>query len=196
VVSAGLYASGTHGLLDSLFHGTFQLVSITTSTGFATDNFSAWPGFLPFFLMVMSFLGGCVGSTGGGVKAGRMLIMAKQVLRETARLIHPNGVFPMKTGSWVVPTRVSDSVWAFFGVYLAVYYAIALMLMATGLDYVTAWSSTAGMLNNMGPGLGDTAAHYGDVSAGAKWIMSAAMIIGRLEIFTVLVLFTPMFWRR
>lgn len=196
LVSAYLYLSGTHGLLDSLFHGSFQLVSISTSTGFLTDNFSIWPSFLPFFLMVMSFLGGCVGSTGGGVKAGRMLIMSNQVLREFARLVHPNGVFPMKTGNWAVPTRVSDSVWAFFGIYIAVFYAIVMLLMLTGLDYVTAWASTASMINNTGPGLGVTASHFRDVSATAKWLFSAAMILGRLEILTVLVLFTPMFWRR
>lgn len=196
IVIGYLYFSGTHDGADSLFHGTFQLVSITTSTGFATDNFSAWPSFLPFYLVVMSFLGGCVGSTTGGVKAGRMLIMAKQVLREVARLIHPNGVFTLKTGNWALPTRVTDGVWAFFGVYLAAYYLIVLVLLASGMDYVTAWSSTAAMINNMGPGLGATAAHFGDVNTFAKWVLSAAMILGRLEIFTVLVLFTPMFWRR
>lgn len=196
VVSAYLYFTGVYTAEKSLYHGIFQLVSIMTSTGFITDNFSAWPSFLPYFLLVMSFFGGCVGSTAGGVKMGRMLIMTKQVMREVGRLIHPSGVFSMKIRNWAVPTRVTDAVWAFFGVYLAVFYLIVLLLLASGLDYVTAWSATAALVNNAGPGLGAVAAHYGDINSFAKWVLSAGMILGRLEIFTVLVLFSPMFWRR
>jgi trk/ktr system potassium uptake protein len=196
VVSAHLFLLEHHPLWDAIVHGSFQLVSIMTSTGFTTDNFNTWPSFLPFFMLVVSFVGGCVGSTTGGIKVGRMLILSKQVLREISRLVHPNGVFPMKMGRWAVPTRVTDAVWAFFGVYLAVYYAIVLLLLAAGADYVTAWSATAATLNNMGPGLGEVAAHYGDMNAFSKWVLCAAMILGRLEIFTVIVLFTPMFWRR
>jgi trk system potassium uptake protein TrkH len=125
-----------------------------------------------------------------------MVIMSKQVMREISRLIHPNGVFTLKMGKWAVPPRVTDAVWAFFGVYLAVYYGIVLLLLAAGADYTTAWSATAATLNNMGPGLGEVAAHFGTMNDFSKWVLSAAMILGRLEIFTVLVLFTPMFWRR
>lgn len=196
VISLYLYFSGVYGLDKSFYHGIFQLVSITTSTGFTTDNFSNWPSFVAFFLLVMSFFGGCVGSTTGGVKVGRMLIMSKQVLREISRLIHPNGVFSLKIRNWAMPTRVTDAVWAFFGLYLMVYYFIVLLLLAAGLDYITAWSATAATLNNMGPGIGEVAASYGDINAFAKWVLSGAMILGRLEIFTVIVLFTPMFWRR
>jgi trk system potassium uptake protein len=196
VVSGHLYALEHHPFVDALVHGSFQLVSIMTSTGFTTDDFSAWPTFLPFFMLVVSFMGGCVGSTTGGIKVGRMYILSKQVLREISRLIHPNGVFSMKMGRWTVPTRVSDAVWAFFGIYLAVYYTIVLLLLAAGADYVTAWSATAATLNNMGPGLGGVAAHYGDMNTFSKWVLSGAMVLGRLEIFTVIVLFTPMFWRR
>ena len=196
VVSGQLYFIEHHPAKDSIVHGTFQLVSIMTTTGFLTDNYSAWPTFLPFLMLVTSFFGGCVGSTTGGVKIGRMVIMAKQVERETSRLIHPKGTFSMKMGKWAVPTRVTDAVWAFFGVYLAVYYGIVLLLLAAGADYVTAWSATAATLNNMGPGLGEVFSHFGDMNDFSKWVLSAAMVLGRLEIFTVLVLFTPMFWRR
>ncbi|GIX31658.1 MAG: Trk system potassium uptake protein [Porticoccaceae bacterium] len=196
VVSGHLFFLEHQDLRGSLVHGTFQLVSIMTSTGFATDPFSQWPSFLPFFMLVMSFFGGCVGSTTGGVKFGRMVIMTRQVFREVGRLVHPSGVFPLKVGTWAVPTRVTDAVWAFFGVYLGVYYAVVLLLLASGLDYVTAWSATAATLNNLGPGLGAVANHFGDINPFAKWVLSFAMILGRLEIFTVLVLFTPMFWRR
>jgi potassium uptake protein, TrkH family len=196
IVSFYLYFADIYNLKNAFFQGTFQLVSITTGTGFTTTNFSNWPSFLPFFLLVMSFLGGCVGSTTGGVKAGRMLIMTKQVLREISRLIHPNGVFTMKAGNWAIPTKVTDAVWAFFGIYLAVYYLIVLLLLAGGMDYITAWSATAATVNNMGPGLGDVAGHFGDVNLFCKWVLISAMVLGRLEIFTVIVLFTPMFWRR
>jgi trk system potassium uptake protein TrkH len=196
IISSYLYATGFYGASDSFFQGIFQLVSILTCTGFATASFSEWPTFLPHLLMIMSFFGGCVGSTSGGVKIGRMLIMSKQGLREIAKLIHPSGIFSLKIRNWAVPTTVTDAVWAFFGVYLAVYYLVVLLLLASGLDYDTAWSATAAAINNMGPGLGGVASHFGDINPFAKWVLSATMIIGRLEIFTVLVLFTPMFWRR
>lgn len=195
-VSAYLYIMNIYDLEKSIFHGTFQVVSIMTTTGFVTTDFSLWPAVLPVFIMIVSFFGGCVGSTSGGVKIGRMLIMAKQVQREVARLIHPSGVFSLRIRNWAVPTRVTDAVWAFFGVYLGVYYAIVLVLLAAGLDFTTAWSATAAMINNMGPGLGDVTANVQSLNDFSTWVLSAAMIIGRLEIFTVLVLFSPMFWRR
>lgn len=191
-----LYFTKTLSLSDSLLHGTFQLVSIMTSTGFVTVDFSNWPTFLPVFLIILSFFGACAGSTGGGIKVGRMLILSKQSLREIYRLIHPNAVYSIKLRNRTVPERVADGVWAFFGVYLAIFYFLVILLQLTGLDYLSAWSSTAAALNNLGPGLGDASAHYGEINSIAKWLLSAAMIIGRLEIFTVLVLFTPMFWRR
>ena len=191
-----LYFTGTYNKGDSLYHGVFQMVSMMTTTGFATTNFSAWPSFVPFLLVFFSFFGACAGSTGGGIKVGRMLILAKQVLREIYRLIHPNAIFPIKVRNKHVPDRITDAIWAFFGVYLGVYYFMVLLLMASGLDYVTAWSATAASLNNLGPGLGEVAAHYGDINIFAKWVLCSGMILGRLEIFTLLVLFTPMFWRR
>lgn len=196
IVCIYLFFTHTYNLQESLLHGVFQLVSIMTTTGYATDNFSQWPSFLPFFLIFLSFFGACAGSTGGGIKVGRMMIMAKQGLREIYRLIHPSAVFPMKVNKRIIPDRVADAIWAFFGVYLAVFYGIVLLLLASGLDYVTAWSATAASLNNLGPGLGDVAAHYGNINAFAKWVLCAGMLLGRLEIFTLLVLFTPMFWRR
>lgn len=195
VVSFYLYVTATYDRGDSLLHGSFQFVSIMTSTGYTTVNFAAWPSFLPVFLMVSSFFGGCGGSTAGGVKIGRMLIMAKQSLNEFHRLIHPSAVRPLKLGDRVVGIRIADAIWAFFGVYLAVFYGITLLLLASGLDFETAWSATAACINNMGPGLGQVAANFGGISAFAKWVLSAAMLLGRLEIFTILVLLSPAFWR-
>lgn len=191
-----LYVADIYNIQDSIYHGVFQLVSIATTTGFSTTNFSAWPSFLPFFLVMLSFFGACTGSTGGGIKVGRMMILGKQSIRAIQKLIHPSAVIPLKVGNRIVASRVSDTIWAFFGVYLAVFYGITLLLLASGFDFVTAWSATAATLNNMGPGLGDVSAHYGDINDFAKWVLVGGMLLGRLEIFTLLVLFTPMFWRR
>lgn len=192
-----LYLSNTYDPDDSLYHGIFQLVSMVTTAGFTSADFRAWPAFASTLLIVLSFFGGCAGSTGGGIKMGRMLLLAKQGLREIHRLIHPNAVLPLKMRNRSVSSRVSDAVWAFFGAYLAAYYIITLLLLATGLDFITAWSATAAAINNLGPGLGEEiAAHYGDLNSAAKWLLAGAMLLGRLEIFTLLVVLTPMFWRR
>ena len=196
VVSLYLYYSNVYGLKGSVIHGVFETVSIMTTTGFTTTNFSGWPTFVPFLLMFLAFFGACAGSTGGGIKIGRMQLLAKQSMRELHRLIHPNAVMPIKLRNRSVPSRVTDAVWAFFGVYLAAYYTIVLLLLACGLDFTTAWSATAASINNLGPGLGDVALHYGDINDLAKWILAGGMLLGRLEIFTLLVLFSPVFWRR
>lgn len=196
IVCLFLYLKGVYNGSDALHHGVFQLVSIMTTTGFTTTNYSLWPTFVPFFLIFLSFFGACAGSTGGGLKVGRMLIMARQSLREMYRLVHPSAVLPLKLRDRTVSERVADAIWAFFGVYLAVFYIMVLLLLASGLDYVTAWSATAAALNNLGPGLGTVSAHYGDISGFAKWVLCGGMLLGRLEIFTLLVLLTPTFWRR
>ena len=190
-----LYFSGTYGWEDSISLGVFQLVSILTTTGFTTTDFNSWPTFLPFFLIFLSFFGACAGSTGGGIKIGRMLIMAQQGIREVYRLIHPNAVLPIKIRNRRIPDRVADAIWAFFGVYLGVFYLMVLLLLASGLDYVTAWSATAAALNNLGPGLGAVATNYADLGSFAKVVLCWGMLLGRLEIFTLLVLFMPTFWK-
>lgn len=191
-----LYFSGTYGAEQSIRKGTFELVSIMTTTGYATDNFAAWPTFLPFFLIFLSFFGACAGSTGGGLKIGRMLILAKQGMRELYRLVHPNAVLPIKVRNRAISDRIADAIWGFFGAYLAVYYLMVLLLLASGLEFVTAWSATAAALNNLGPGLGDVAAHYGNINDFAKWVLCGGMLLGRLEIFTLIVMCLPTFWRK
>lgn len=192
---AYLYFSKVYAFNESLLHGAFQFISIMTTTGFATADFGSWPTFLPFFLLFASFFGACAGSTGGGIKISRMLILGKQCMREVYRLVHPNAVLPIKINGRIFPERVADGIWAFFGAYLAIYYFIVLLLLASGLDYVTAWSATAAALNNLGPGLGEVALNYGGINDFAKWVLCAGMLLGRLEIFTLLVLFSPTFWR-
>ena len=175
--------------------GIFQAVSIGTTTGFTTAGFQTWPGFLPLLLLFASFIGACAGSTGGGIKVVRFLLLYKQGRREILRLIHPNAIIPIKMGGRPVSDRIVDAVWGFFATYVAVFAVLLLSVMATGLDQVTAFSAVAACLNNLGPGLGEVSAHYGALPDETKLILSFAMVLGRLEIFTLLVLLTPSFWR-
>jgi len=197
ITTVYLYFSGTFDDFGSaLHHGIFQAVSIGTTTGFTTADYYAWPGFLPVLLLFTSFIGGCAGSTAGGMKVIRFLLLYKQGVREIARLIHPTAQIPVKIGSKALPERVVEAVWGFFALYVASFSVMLLLLMATGLDQVTAFSALAACMNNLGPGLGDVGVHYGNINEIAKWILSFAMLLGRLEIFTLLVLLTSTFWRR
>jgi len=193
VVVTLLYSGETFS--TSVIDGTFQAVSIATTTGFTTADFSAWPLSLPALLILASFVGGSAGSTAGGIKVIRWLLIYKQGVREIMRLVHPSAEIPVKIGNKAVPHRVVDAVWGFFSVYIVVFGIMMLAMMFTGLDQVTAFSAVAATLNNLGPGLGDVSAGFMSLSDTAKWISVAGMLLGRLEIFTLLVLITPMFWR-
>ncbi len=195
VTIATLIATQSYEPVEAIIKGLFEVVSIATTTGFSTADFSSWPFVLPFLLFVVAFIGGCAGSTGGGMKAIRVLLIYKQGFREIQRLIHPNAVIPVKLGKKPVPDRVLEAVWGFFSVYLLMFVVLLLLLLATGLDQVTAWSAVGACINNLGPGLGEVAIHYGDLPETAKWVLCFAMLLGRLEIFTLLILFTPSFWR-
>ncbi len=194
VVVATLVYSG-RPFLDALVNGTFQAVSIATTTGFTTEEFASWPLSLPVLLIFASFVGGSAGSTAGGIKVIRWLLIYKQGVREIGRLVHPSAEIPVKLGNKAVPYRVVDAVWGFFSVYMIVFAIMMLAMMFTGLDQVTAFSAVAATLNNLGPGLGDVANGFMSLSDTAKWVAVAGMLLGRLEIFTLLVLITPMFWR-
>jgi trk system potassium uptake protein len=197
VVITSLLWTGTYGDPGANFiNGLFQAVSIATTTGFTTADFSSWPGALPVLLIFSSFIGGCAASTAGGIKVIRWLLIYKQGVREIVRLVHPNAELPVKLGRQAVPVRVVDAVWGFFSVYMIVFGVMMLAMLSTGLDQVTAFSAVAASLNNLGPGLGDVAGGFMTVNDSAKWIAVAGMLLGRLEIFTLLVLITPTFWRR
>ncbi|OOG28663.1 potassium transporter [Thioalkalivibrio denitrificans] len=189
------YTATTGGWSDSLRQGIFHAVSISTTTGYTTAEFFLWPGFLPVLLIFASFIGACAASTGGGIKVIRALLLLKQGQREVMRLVHPNAEIAVKVGNSPLSDRVIEAVWGFFSAYVAVFAIIMLALMASGLDQVTAFSAVAATLNNLGPGLGDVGANYAGISDFAKWMLCLAMVMGRLEIFTVLVLLTPAFWR-
>ncbi|MGD9386800.1 MAG: TrkH family potassium uptake protein [Gammaproteobacteria bacterium] len=187
---------GHHTPGESLTKAVFQAVSIGTTTGFTSTDFSAWPGALPVLLILASFIGGCAGSTAGGMKVLRWLLIFKQGWRELARLLHPSAVITIRLGDRGVPSRVTEAVWGFFSVYVMVFCVLMAIMMFLGLDQVTAFSAVAATLNNLGPGLGDVSATFASVPDGGKWVGVLAMILGRLEIFTLLVLLTPEFWRR
>jgi trk system potassium uptake protein TrkH len=180
---------------EAITHGMFQAVSIATTAGFTTQDYTLWPVFLPVLIVFASFIGGSAGSTGGGLKVIRVLLLFRQGVRELNRLVHPKGVFSVKYGSRPLPDRVVQAVWGFFAAYALVFVCIMIGFIAFGLDDYSAFGATAATLNNLGPGLGAVAANFQDVSGGAKWLAILAMLFGRLEVFTLLVLFTPTFWR-
>ncbi|MCH8959717.1 MAG: potassium transporter [Proteobacteria bacterium] len=193
-----LFASGYYGsFAESMRKGLFQAVSIGTTTGFTTAKYSMWPGSLPVMLLLVSFIGGCAGSTGGGMKVIRWLLIYKQGAREVLRLIHPSAEIPVKLGNTAVPTRVIEAVWGFFSIYIVMFAVMMLVLMMTGLDQNTAFSAIAATLNNLGPGLGTIGptSNYAHFSWPAKVLFTWLMMIGRLEIFAILLPFMPSFWR-
>lgn len=196
-VSVGTLAvAGTFPSIDeTLRHGIFQAISIITTTGYTTTGYYWWPLFLPVMLLVASCIGGCAGSTAGGIKIVRVMLLYKQVKREMMRLVHPNAQMPIKLGGKPVSNHVIDAVWGFFSLYVLCFVLLSLAMSATGLDLVTAFSAVAASLNNLGPGLGEVAANYAGVSDAGKWILSFTMLLGRLELFTLLILVTPTFWR-
>jgi trk system potassium uptake protein TrkH len=191
LVLSGYYDSAETALDQAMV----QAVSISTTAGFATTDFAAWPAFLPILLIFSSFIGGCAGSTGGGLKVIRVLLLYLQGKREIDRLVHPKAVYAVKLSDRAMPSRVVEAVWGFFSAYAIVFVVIMIGLIATGLDNITAFTATAATLNNLGPGLGEVASTFASVSDPAKWLLITAMLFGRLEVFSLLVLFSPTFWR-
>ena len=189
---AGNYENLSEVFRDSIF----QTVSIATTTGFTTANFQNWPGFIPLLLIFSCFIGACAGSTCGGIKVIRILLLFKQGIREIKRLIHPNAIFTIKIGDKPISERIIEAVWGFLAVYVIIFAILLLVLMATNIDFLTAFSALSACINNLGPGLGEVSQNYYGINEIAKWILCLAMLLGRLEIFTLLVLFTPAFWRR
>jgi trk system potassium uptake protein TrkH len=196
ITIAYLYLTSTYGFRESLLIGGFELVSLLTTTGFSVADFSLWPTFLPYMIFLLAFMGGCSGSTGGGIKVIRILLILKQGIREINRLIHPNASIPIKVGNKTVSDRVVEAIWGFFALYVFCYAVMMLLLLATGLDVTTAFSAVGACINNLGPGLGEVVNNYSQISSPAKWVLCFAMLLGRLEVFTLIVLFSPVFWRR
>lgn len=181
---------------DAIRHTAFITMSVITSTGYSTENFSVWPSFIVTMLFFISFIGGCSGSTAGGMKVIRFILLAKQGYREIIRLIHPSIVIPLKLKGRVYEESVLSGVWGFFALYVAVFSVVMLILMAGGVDQVTAFSAVATSMNNLGPGLGEVSINFQHISDWHKFILAICMLLGRLELFTLIILLTPSFWRR
>ncbi len=182
--------------IEAFRYSLFHVVSMITTTGFLTADFSTWPLFVPVLIILLAFIGGCGGSTSGGIKVIRMMVLYKQGLREVRRLIHPKAIIPVKVNGKTIPFQVADSIWGFFFLYVITTALLTLALMGTGLSPVTAFSAVAACLNLSGPGLGEVAITFVTVSATGKALLTFAMLLGRLEIFTLLVLFSREFWSR
>lgn len=190
-----LYRTQTFGLQDSLVHGFFQTVSVMTDNGLGAGGYPSWPNHVVLLLLGASFFGGCFGSTCGGIKAVRFLLLYKQSSREINSLIHPNAILTTKVNGQSVSDRVIRSVWGLFFLYIFFTCVFIWGLVAIGHDIVTAFGTVAACINNMGIGYGETTSGFGTLKPEGKWLMCVAMLFGRLEIFPILIIFSRAFWR-
>ncbi|MFN3397118.1 MAG: TrkH family potassium uptake protein [Sulfurimicrobium sp.] len=184
--------------LTALRFASFNTVSIATTTGFATTDFNQWPIFAPLWMLFLSSFASSSGSTGGGIKMIRAQMLYKQVYRELEKLLHPDGVVLTKLGGQVIPNKIIYAVLAFLFIYVASIVSMTLVLTASGLDVISAFSAVVASINNTGPGLNQVgpAATYAVLTDFQTWVCTFAMLLGRLELFTLLIVFTPAFWRK
>lgn len=184
--------------IESLRHAAFNVVSVATTTGFVSQNYDLWPIFAPVWMLFLSCIVCSTGSTGGGIKMFRTLLLARQAEREMKQLVHPSAVIPIRIGGQVIPERIAASVLAFIFLYFQTIAVLTFLMLLTGLPLVPAFTSVVASVNNLGPAVGITgpAGTYGVLSDAQTWICTVAMILGRLEIFSVLILFTTAFWRK
>ena len=196
VVFAGMLEQAALGFLHWLRVASFTIVSIITTTGFGIADFSQWPLYAPILVIFISFIGGCAGSTAGGMKVLRVFLLFKQASREAKHLVQPNIVAHIKYNGRLVPDGIASGIWGFFALYVFATGIFTLLMIGAGLEPTVAFSAVAAMINNMGPGLGEVSTTFASVSPFGKTVAIAAMLFGRLEIMTIFVLFTPIFWRR
>lgn len=200
IVLTGLWLtlSGQYAIEPAFRHAAFNIVSVVTTTGYATVDYTTWGNVAIGIFFCLTFIGGCTGSTAGGIKIFRFQVMAVMLKAHFMRLLFPRGVFPRSYDGRLLDDEIIGSVVAFFTVFFMSYLALTIGLMAFDLDFLTSASGAATALANVGPGLGDIIGPAGNFSSlpdGAKWLLSFGMLLGRLELFTVMVLFVPRFWR-
>jgi trk system potassium uptake protein TrkH len=197
-ITIGLFFTSGRGLEPAFRDSIFQVVSILTTTGFATADYLHWAPWLIILIFVLMFFGGSAGSTGGGPKIMRIVIMLKNSTQELKRMIHPNAVIPVRLNRMAVEESVVTNVLAFFAFYLLIAVVSMVIMSVLGNDFDTSIGAVAATLGNIGPGIGKVgpALNYAEIHTAGKWYLSFLMLVGRLELFTVLVLFSPMFWRR
>jgi trk system potassium uptake protein TrkH len=198
LVTIFLLANGVYPDFTTAFrYAAFNVVSIATTTGFATTDYAQWPIFAPVFMLLLCCFATCAGSTGGGVKLVRALLLLKQAKREFRRIVHPRAIIPVKLGGTAVPNEILFSVLAFMLIYGVVLIGATMLLLASGLEVVTAFTAVVACINNTGPGLGQVgpAGNFAGLTDFQTWVLTATMLLGRLELFSLIVLFTPGFWR-
>jgi len=198
VVSVNLYGQAYSAIGDALRYGTFQVVSIITTTGFATADYEKWPAMSQLILLLCMFIGASAGSTGGGMKCLRIMLCFKYCYRELFNLIHPRAVSPIKIGGNTVPDEVMHSVLGFMALYTGLFALSAVALAGLGVDFKTSLSAIAASIGNIGPGFGlvGPVENYAHIPYLGKWLLIWCMLLGRLEIFTVIILVVPEFWRK
>lgn len=190
-----IYLWSDKGFNTSVDKVVLQVVSTATTTGFAIDDPYHWPPLLPIMLLCASFIGGCAGSIGGGMKVVRVLLLFMQGSRELKRLVHPNAIYSLKLNNRVLPERIIEAVWGFFSAYALVFFISFFIVVANGLSAMDAFYIVASSLNNLGIGIDDASDTFNHVGEIVQWVMIIDMLFGRLEIFTLLVIFTPAFWK-
>ena len=198
-IAALLTAHGTYPtFIEALRHSAFNVVSVASTTGFVSQDFGLWPIFAPVWMIFLSCIICSTGSTGGGIKMFRTLLLARQAQREMKLLVHPSAVIPIRIGGHIVQDRIAYSVLAFIFLYFQTIAVLTFAMLLTGMDLVTAFTSVVASVNNLGPGIGQTgpAGNYQGLTDLQTWICTVAMLLGRLEIFSVLILFTVAFWRK
>jgi trk system potassium uptake protein TrkH len=199
LVSLVLAAHGTYDAYpQALRAAAFHVVSLATTTGYSATDYALWPAFAPVLMIFLACFASCAGSAGGGIKMVRMLLLVKQARREMVRLVHPRVVNPVTLNGAVVPPSVLSAVLGFMLIYGASIVGLTLLMLLTDMDLITAFSAVIGSVNNIGPGLGQVgpAGNFGGLNDLQLWILCFAMLIGRLELLSVLVLFSPQFWRK
>lgn len=197
LVAVNLRFSLYDSIASSLRYASFQVVSINTCTGFSSTDFAKWPSFSQFALVVLMLIGGSTGSTTGAIKCLRIMLLLKQGYKELRRLIHPHAVIPIKLGDRVVPTEVVTGAIGFTFLYIVIFFTVSLAMTFLGLDIVSAISSVATTMGGVGPGLGVVGplSNFSEIPYIGKWLLIFCMLLGRLEVYTLLILFTPIFWK-
>ncbi|PLX00689.1 MAG: potassium transporter [Marinilabiliales bacterium] len=196
-IALTLILKNLHPVEEAFRQTLFQVVSIVTTTGFVTYDYLQWPSFIWFVIVLLMFTGGCAGSTGGGIKISRLLLLLKNSRLEMRSQVHPNAIIPVRINGRVVPQQLVNNVLAFFLIYFLIFAGGTLVMSLLGLDFESAIGSTAATLGNIGPGIGivGPVSNYAAIPEGGKWFLSLLMLLGRLELFTVLILFTRSFWK-
>jgi trk system potassium uptake protein TrkH len=198
IVTANIYESVYASLDQALRFGVFQVLSIITTTGYATADYELWPALSQVILIFCMFLGACAGSTGGGMKCMRIMLLCKHSYNQLFSLIHPRAVTQVKLGGRPISDEVLHSIWGYFMLYLGLFFLCAFLLAALGVDVVTSFAAVIATIGNIGPGIGMVGPtdNYAQIPLFGKWILILCMLLGRLEIYTILILFVPEFWRK